>query len=311
MEARDLLISRTGVGGVVGYDRLSDENLEFRAKVVINAAGPANRVLAARYDQDIPGLFRPSLAWNILFDRPQISDHAIAVSKAGRPEQVYFLLPWKGKLVVGTGHGAVRNERDTVVTADQLKGMINDINEAVPDLGLRTGEVTRVFSGLLPVRTEGTVDLNRRGIIHDHGQNGGPQGLFSVSGVKLVAAHAVAVRTVRAVCRRFFPGKYQALQTRPEPAKSWDSSVPASGAKDILGQHQAGLKKIIEDESVIHLDDLVLRRTTLWEQPAALLKTTRDLASLFPWDVSRQDREISRLEAALQSSTAQKPDSAD
>jgi len=298
VEAGELLEKGGSVRGVLGHDRVTDEYFDLRSRVVINAAGPSSRSLAAKYDRDIPDLFRPSLAWNILFDRPQISDHAIAVSEAARGAHVYFLSPWKGKLLVGTGHGRVTNEREKSVSRKQLGCMIEDLNRAVPSLHLHIGEVVHVFSGLLPVRRDRTIDLTTREVILDHGRRGGPQGLFTVSGVKLVAAHRVAVKTIRAVCRRFFPNKVKVSgvrHTRPDPAKNWDISASSLCVGDAFEQHETFLRKIIEKESVIHLDDLAFRRTTLWEEPTALMKIAAQMASLFPWDASTQRQEVARL----------------
>ncbi len=314
VEAGKLLKDGTNVRGVLGHDKVTDEYFDLRARVVINATGPSSRSLAARYDRDIPELFRPSLAWNVLFDRPRISDHAVAVSNADRGAHTYFLLPWKGKLLVGTGHGPVTNEFDKVVTAEQLHHMIEDVNRAVAGLSLQIGEVARVFLGLLPVRHDGTIDLTTREAIHDHGRHGCPQGLFTVSGTKLVAAHRVAVKTIRAECSRFFPNQLKAfgpLKSRPDPAKNWDIDASSLFTVDACKQNETGLKRIIEEESVIHLGDLAIRRTTLWEEPVALMKIAKQLALLFDWHDSKQRQEIARLEADLYGTTMEKGNAGD
>jgi len=309
IEAGKLLKNGTSVCGVLGHDRVTDEYFDLRARVVINATGPSSRSLAARYDRDIPHLFRPSMAWNVLFDRPQISDHAVAVSKADRRAHTYFLLPWKGRLLVGTGHGPVTNEFDKVVTAEQLYRMIEGVNRAVAGLNLQIGEIARVFPGLLPVRHDGTIDLTSREAIYDHGRHGGPQGLFTVSGAKLVAAHRVAVKTMRAVCSRFFPNQlktFGTLKSRPDPAKNWDINASKLCAVDTRKHNETCLRKIIEEESVIHLSDLAFRRTTLWEEPADLMKIAKQLALLFDWHDSKQRQEIARLETELYGTTMEK-----
>jgi glycerol-3-phosphate dehydrogenase len=308
VEAGDLLSAGNSVRGVLGLDGVTGEQIELRAKVILNATGPSSRSLAARYDQDIPDLFRPSLAWNVLFDREQISEYAIAISNADPGAHVYFLVPWKGKLLAGTSHGRVTSDNDKQVQKVQLDAMIEDINRAVPGLSLRLGEVARVFSGLLPVRRDGSVDLSARAVLHDHGKCGGPDGLFTVSGVKLVAAHQVAVKTIRTVCRRFFPSESPAsgaLQHRPVPDPNWDSSASGLCAAAAMAKHEPFLQKIIDEEAVIHLGDLALRRTTLWEEPAALLDIAPRIASLFPWGASEQEEEIAKLQAELQSGAAQ------
>jgi glycerol-3-phosphate dehydrogenase len=57
--------------------------------------------------------------------------------------------------------------------------------------------VLDVLWGRLPAVAEGSTELASRPVIADHGRQGGPQGLVSVSGVKLTTARAVARRTLK------------------------------------------------------------------------------------------------------------------
>ncbi|MFQ5757707.1 MAG: FAD-dependent oxidoreductase, partial [Acidiferrobacterales bacterium] len=105
VDALKLFKSKTGVGGVVATDRISGELCEFRAKVVINATGPWCGELAQRFGRAKSLPFNNSLAWNVLFDEAAISkDYAVAVAPKKPGAQTYFLLPWKGRLLAGTGH---------------------------------------------------------------------------------------------------------------------------------------------------------------------------------------------------------------
>ncbi len=79
---------------------------------------------------------------------------------------------------------------------------------------------------------------------------------------------------MRAVCSRFFPNQlraFGALKSRPDPVKNWDINASKLCAVDTRKHNETCLRKIIEEESVIHLGDLAFRRTTLWEEPAALM----------------------------------------
>ena len=60
-----------------------------------------------------------------------------------------------------------------------------------------------------------------------------------------------------------------------------------------------GLRSLIEQESVVHLDDLVLRRTTLWETRLPAAQLAARLCDLFPWDQERRRTETGRLAAAF------------
>jgi glycerol-3-phosphate dehydrogenase len=56
------------------------------------------------------------------------------------------------------------------------------------------------------------------------------------------------------------------------------------------------LKSKIKNESVVRLQDLIVRRTTIGDNPPVALKYAKDIAGLFDWDELRILREIEDLE---------------
>ena len=63
----------------------------------------------------------------------------------------------------------------------------------------------------------------------------------------------------------------------------------------------SGLRTLVEQEAVVHLDDLVLRRSTLWECHRLLPQIATRLCDLFEWDEERRRAELERLAAAVTS----------
>ncbi len=55
------------------------------------------------------------------------------------------------------------------------------------------------------------------------------------------------------------------------------------------------LQSLIREESVQHLDDLIFRRTTLWENPERPMRIGSMICDLLDWDDSRCSKEIKRL----------------
>jgi glycerol-3-phosphate dehydrogenase len=107
---------------------------------------------------------------------------------------------------------------------------------------------------------------------------------------------------MHAVVKRYFGGRYHGmpqLGDRPGPRQGWQQTARELGGLENEG-FRAQLLPIIESEMVLHLDDLVLRRTTLWEDPAAAMELAPQLLALFDWDARRADNEISRLASALE-----------
>jgi glycerol-3-phosphate dehydrogenase len=269
VEARALLTGSGTVAGIRARDLEADAELEVRAPLVVNCGGPWCREIAAAFDRDVPELFEPSLAFNVLLDRPSPADCALAVAPP-RGGPTFFLHPWKGRVLAGTVHlpaardpaGPLPPGEASPPGEEAVAHFLADLSRAVPGLDARAEHVERVHWGLLPVHEAGTTRLTTRPQILDHAAHGGPAGLWSLSGVKLTTARAVVERAlgrILAACGRELP----AAAGPPRPAASW--WPPRAELERMLGVDpgaaRAAIERIEREEAVCHLDDLLLRRT--------------------------------------------------
>ena len=296
--AEKLLVDDGRASGIAARDRVSGRLHEFRGQRVINAAGPWVRETAAALDRDFAALFRPTLAWNILLDRPAPSESLLALQAADSEAQTFFLQSFKGRLLVGTGHADWAGGPDAPrPSRRQLEQTLAQVNSALPGLQLQGSEVIRVFSGLLPGRGARGQQLSDRPCLIDHGRQGGVQNLFSVSGVKFTTARRVAETALRLAVGRAAPaGAGQGERPAAVAPAVWSCRVTdAAGLEPYL----PGLRRLIVEEAVLHLDDLVLRRTTLWESGVPAVQLAARLCELFTWDEPRRRAETARLAAAF------------
>lgn len=301
VEARELLVSDNHASGIVATDRESGKSYEYRGKTVINAAGPWCREVAEQFDRDVSDLFKHSIAWNVLFDRRALSDAALAVEPKKPGASTYFLHPWKGRLLAGTVHDPWTDGATDapLPSPERLADFIDDLNLAVPGLNLTADEVLRVFSGLLPASEAGTAHLAKREAIFNHGGSGGVRGLYSIAGVKFTTARLVAQKTLETA----FPK----MRSVSSSARKQIAPPPEVGrARGIFDYHwhpqaedtawEAELTEIVATESVVHLDDLILRRTSLGDNPHRALAMAPRICRLWGWDPTRTQGEIERLE---------------
>ena len=163
MKADAIKVENGHVSGVRASDKESGREYRFSAPVVINTTGPWARKLATRFDKDIPNLFRSSMAWNVLIDKPSLSNHALAVKSKRSGSQIFFLHPWNGRILAGTVHKAhpcfIENPRPQEI---DITKFIGDLNAAIPSLDLLPSNITRYFCGLLPAKRSGTAELANR-----------------------------------------------------------------------------------------------------------------------------------------------------
>jgi glycerol-3-phosphate dehydrogenase len=180
-----------------------------------------------------------------------------------------------------------------------MTAFLDDVNGAFPGLELTQDEVLHVYSGLLPATQKGSATLTKADRWIDHGEHGGPKGLFSVQGTKFTAARATAEegmahifpdRTVSDQNVEFFQRRGQ---RQPHPRGLFDHRWEPD-PDDLTWRRE--LAHIVREEAVMHLDDLVLRRTSLGDNPRRALQIAPRLCGLFDWTEERCREEIQRVE---------------
>lgn len=272
------------INGVSAKDVLTGNKYIFNAKKVVNATGPWCRELAAGFDKDYPELFRQSLAWNILFDRDAPADYALGVYSNDPDGQIYFLHPWKGKLFAGTGHVRRDSREDNPEpTPEEIGDFIAGLNSTVPGLDLHKNEILHIYSGNLSIKDQAGIHLTKKDYFIDHGEHGGPSGLYSIGSSKFTAARSTAEEIIERIITNRARGNHH---HQPEKIDSgvrglydynWYPEETDYSWKQVL-------KQIIKEESVQHLDDVILRRTNLGDNPARALRIAPEICELFGWD---------------------------
>jgi len=304
-----LLIEDHRVKGLRCVDIETGAEHDFTSDTVINAAGPWCRSFAASFHDDDPELFKYSIAWNVLFNRTALSDHSVAIKPKRPGSRMYFIHGFNGQIMGGTIHAPWSGTPDLPMPQfHEVAAYIDDLNLSIPGLHLKANDVLQVFAGLLPVQKQGTDKLAAREVIKDHGATGGPSGAFSVSGVKFTTARLVAEKVLSQV----FPGKMNG-EKKSLPSQSFeqlDSIFPFDWKPD---DREAGWKQkletIIRNESVLHLEDLLLRRTTIGDNPLRALEAANKIADLFDWDEATRAEEIQRLKMVFKNRTVTLSDS--
>jgi glycerol-3-phosphate dehydrogenase len=170
-----------------------------------------------------------------------------------------------------------------------MERFIKDINTTVPGLKITETDIQRVYSGILPAEEDGT--MSKREKICDHSANGGPKGLFSISGIKFTTSRFVADKTLNRVFPKAKKMPHEKILEKTEIRNlSFDYDWDSPKEKDL-----SLLKEIVENESVLHLSDLILRRTSLGDHPERAIKILPKIRPIFDWDDKRWEIEIDRL----------------
>ncbi len=196
--------------GATVRDRLSGAEIDIRARMIVNTAGPWVRQVLGQV-QPGPAPTGPYLAKAInLVTRPLFHTYAVGLASRknfrdsdaviNKGSRLLFTAPWRGYSMIGTEYIAYHgNPDDFVVTETEIRNFIDEINQAYPAARLERSDVSFVQGGLVPIsgvdpRT-GSVQLTKHFTIDDH-QHEGLHGLISVVGVKYTTARYVAEKVI-------------------------------------------------------------------------------------------------------------------
>ncbi len=333
MEARDAgaialnytdaieLIEHNGtIGGARLRDLIDSRTAEVSARVVVNAGGAASDALRESIGEKrrlrplrgshliLPG-WRLPLAQAIAFSHP----------RDGRP---VFAYPWLGITLVGTTdvdhHDDARLE--PAIAREELTYLLEALSRQFPRSSVGSGDIIATYAGVRPVIDSGSTDPSkesRDAAIWDE------RGLITVTGGKLTTFRPMALAALRAAARRL--GRIDLAQ-RPALARAHHPRAPhlslAQGTR-LSGYYGAHAQALLDEtpqsehetigatdtlwaevrwcarnESVEHLDDLLLRRTRLGLiEPNVQDRWPDRLRALcreeLGWDDARYDRELS------------------
>ena len=200
------------VAGAVVRDVIDGGELEVRARMVVNAAGPWVGRVASGAGIGLSGA-RAMLArgWNVV-TRSLHPTHALGVlmrgdGRRGRGEgRFLFVAPWRGRSIIGTLYAPADGDGRPDASDREVAELVAEINRAYPAADIRPADVLFRHGGLLPVArrddSRGIDKLAEHHEIIDHEREHATGGLLSVIGVKYTTARGVAERVINEVTAR-------------------------------------------------------------------------------------------------------------
>ncbi len=323
--------SSNRVKGIKAEDMLSGDEVEVRARLVINNTGPwvneTLNLLDAHTTKPLTGL---SMAMNFVLKRQLFSSHAVGLScpvETGSRERLLFFVPWGGRTMVGTYYRSHEGHPDRLhATEEDIDLFLADLNKAYPEGNLAKDDIALIHAGLLPTkhltRDVRDPELLRHYRILDHGKHDHIEGLISVLGVKYTTARDVAEKTIDLACRK--------LRIDARPSSSAKNPMPGGDIGDFKGllaeadldntarrlvynygmeyrnvvngtgnledTLEGEVQFILDNEMPQTLSDLIFRRTDLaisgMPGDETLLRCARIMARHLGWDRSRIEEEV-------------------
>jgi len=289
VRAESLLREGGQVVGAVLYDTTQERHVEIYAKVVINATGAWADEL--RGQVDAPARIRPLRGSHLIFPAWRLPVSQALSFLHPLDHRPVFIFPWEGITLVGTtdlDHTQPLNEEPRI-TPEEVAYLMAAVEAQCPRLNLTLDDVIGTFAGVRPVIGSGKADPSRESRDHVVWNEAG---LLTVTGGKLTTFRLIALDALKAV-RHMLPDMPELKSNVPVLDKV---NVPLPGAaslnlaqrRRLLGRYGiqapalvraaqpgelavipgtqtlwAELRWAARAEGVVHLDDLLLRRTRL------------------------------------------------
>jgi len=194
----------------------------------------------------------------------------------GRP---VFLLPFLGGTLVGTTDIPFEGDpAAAVATEDELRYLLEVVNDNFPDANLNRGDIVMHQCGVRPLpyvdaKTPAAITRRHQLVWND----AAAVPLVSLVGGKLTTCRSLAEETAAAVLRRIGGPVVATSRERPIPTTTIDDLLATPGTPQRVFPTEA-VSSIIQNEWVTRLDDLVERRLMLHFSPQISRETLSALA---------------------------------
>lgn len=255
-------VSKTSDGHEVTYtSRFSGETTKVHAKIVVFTTGPFTDKLLPQLK--IPWTPKMALSKGIhLWLKPDAIKAQGSVVLTTKDNRVVFVIPQRGAILVGTTETAVKEEIfDISAQADEVRYLLDVLNQYFPASELSEKDIISTYAGVRPlVREEGSVEgLGKVSRFHKVFRP--DASTYVLLGGKYTTfrkmTQELAQEIVPKLGKRYYPNlTLNSLRQR--------SIVPTFGAKPPLTREL--IKRVIREEHVTTLEDLVKRRLSFLER---------------------------------------------
>ncbi|MBW2096212.1 MAG: glycerol-3-phosphate dehydrogenase/oxidase [Deltaproteobacteria bacterium] len=324
VRVQDLLIAKNRAVGVSVKDEITGKETDLFARVVVNATGVwADRLQSTRYTG--PHI-RPLRGSHLVLPFWKLPVSQAVTLRHPADKRPVFVFPWEGATIVGTtdlDHAQPLNNEPRI-SPREIDYLMDIIHYQFPSLHLEKEDILSTFAGIRPVigGTRKRPSNEKR----DH-SIWEQDGMISVSGGKLTTFRLIALDVLRAAApflasvdeKDAFAPVFSRMHLEGSSTISPDHFL-ARRLQGRYGRHAiqvmeceteddleripgtdtlwAEVRWAARGEAVMHLEDLLLRRTRLGilleKGGTGSLDRIRDICrEELGWDLKRWEEEVS------------------
>ena len=281
---------------VTTFDSVFEEKIILKVKSVINCSG----VWGERFGNEISKKYciRPLRGSHIIIPNTRLLVSSVVLLMHPKDKRPVFIFPYHGTSVIGTTDLDHKTSIDTEphITEEEIKYLLELGNYYFPNLKLTDKDIISTWSGVRPVISSKKISKKPSSETREHIIWENQDGIISIAGGKLTTFSVIAHELIERVSKKLNEFKNHKI-VKDIPYSSWDKTLWKKEWKAILSRQQllrleglygsynntfqqiittndlvpiantkhlfAELKWALLYEAVVHLDDLLLRRTQL------------------------------------------------
>ena len=318
-------------GRVVGaqvVDEINGQEIEVRARVIVNAAGVWVDGVRQLSKHPSRPMTRPTKGIHLVIPRARLASQHAVVFDSPRDGRHVFLIPWDDFALIGTTDTDYDGDLDNpAANQEDVEYLLEAVQHAFPGAQIKHDDIISTFAGLRPLifSTGGTYTLSR-----EHEIVESPPGLITVAGGKLTTHRLMGKqltdRVEKKLAREF--GIYPKAECRTKDllAGAQIERVPVGNVNERVSKHLVGTYGgdarwilayaeenpdlgehivpelpylmaealyAVQHEMALTLCDVLIRRThVIYETPDGGLKRARAVAELMAPRLGWNEAEI-------------------
>lgn len=286
-------VASNGIWTCTVRDQLDGGTVEVQARAVVNAAGAWSAKIPHSTVQ-----LRLTKGVHVVIDHSRLPVSEAVVLPEG--DRILFVIPWGERIILGTTDTEYQGDPGAVHTdPEDIDYILGVVNRAFPGARIKLEDVIASWAGVRPLiaprhQKEGAPsDVSR-----NHEIRMGDPGWFDVAGGKLTTYRLMAEQTIDQVGRqlgeRLPRSRTAEIPLTPGPHSG---VLPPPVERDVVAE-------TCRQEWVVHLDDLLLRRTS-WHfyhanQTEIAERAAHWMAELLGWNPERIELELKRYQKAAE-----------
>ena len=239
-------------------DAASGREMDVRARVVVNAAGPWVDHVLGTANRPMPELMGGTKGSHIVVGAFEGAPKDAFYIEAYIDARPFFVIPWNGQYLIGTTDIRYKGEPgEATASADEIDYLLSETNRVFPRAKLTRRDVHYAYAGVrpLPIQSRKSESaITRRHIVRNHQRSA--RGLLSVIGGKLTTYRSLAEQVTDRVakmlggadpCRTretFLPGATGLVAAKAD-AETLDA-LSEAGVARLLGIYGGRTRKVLD-----------------------------------------------------------------